>query len=425
MTLAALRRGDLAGATHLRLRNITAVPTEIFGLADSLEILDLSDNPLTDLPADISRLHRLRVLFCSQSQITRLPPALGDCPSLSQLGIRGGVLSEIPGESLPPRLRWLTVTDNRLTALPDDLGRRPALEKLLLSGNQLARLPESLGDLPRLELLRLSANQLERLPPWLTQLPCLAWPAWAGNPFDRTIPPAARAMPWADLSGAQPLGEGASGLVQAMKHAPSDETVAVKLFKGRMTSDGLPEREIAATLAAGRHPHLLSALGRITGHPEGRDGLVLPLLPSGMRTLAAPPSLESCTRDVYDEGLCLPFKEALRIARAIASAVAHLHARGLIHGDLYAHNILWDERHAVLTDFGGAGFLPEGAEAGLLAKIEVRAFGILLQELLDRADTPAPALAELSVACRQPSLTARPTMAEVVDRLDTLSPSEA
>lgn len=417
MTLAALRRGDLAGTTRLRLRGLTEFPAEIFGLAESLEILDLSDNPLTDLPPDIGRLKRLRVLFCSQSRITRLPPALGDCPCLGQIGIRGGVLESIPGESLPPALRWLTVTDNRLTSLPVELGRRPALEKLLLSGNRLAAVPESLGEAPRLELLRLSANRLERLPGWLTQLPRLAWPAWAGNPFDRAEPAAARAIPWRQLSGRRPLGEGASGLVQAMDLAPEGQPVAVKLFKGAMTSDGLPEREIAAILAAGRHPHLLSALGRVTGHPEGRDGLVLPLLPEGMRVLAAPPSLASCTRDVYAEGQRFTAGAVTLIARAIAGAVAHLHVRGLIHGDLYAHNILWMEDRVVLTDFGGAGFLPAGPEAPLLPKLEVRAFGILLQELLARTEAPEATLMALAAACRQPAVADRPNMAEVARSL--------
>ncbi|WP_409415105.1 lipopolysaccharide kinase InaA family protein, partial [Comamonas sp.] len=32
---------------------------------------------------------------------------------------------------------------------------------------------------------------------------------------------------------------------------------------------------------------------------------------------------------------------ALRLLRDVRSAVQHLHAQGVLHGDLYAHNILW------------------------------------------------------------------------------------
>lgn len=419
MTLDALRRGDLAGTTTLHLSGLTEFPQEIFDLADTLEVLDLSGNPLTDLPPDMPLLRRLRVLFCSRTRITRLPSALGDCPSLTQIGIRATGLAEIPGESLPAGLRWLTVTDNALTALPDAIGQRPRLQKLLLSGNRLRHLPETLAGADNLELLRLGANRLEALPGWLTCLPRLAWPAWAGNAFDHPRPIDASLIAWSRLSGDRALGEGASGLVRAMSLAPQDLPVAVKLFKGRMTSDGLPEREMAATLAAGRHPHLLHALGRITDHPEATEGLVLPLLPHGTRALAAPPSLESCSRDVYADSETFAADRLRAIAAGIASAVAHLHARGLIHGDLYAHNILWDggDGPAMLSDFGGACFIPEGEDAGRLQRLEVRAFGILLRELLDRCEQRLPALARLAEHCAQPDIAARPSMAEVARSL--------
>lgn len=419
MSLEALRRGELAGATTLRLRGLTEFPAELSGLADTLEVLDLSGNPLADLPSDMGRFRRLRVFFCSQSRITRLPPSLGDCPRLSQIGMRGGILAEIPGESLPASLRWLTVTDNALTTLPAELGRRPRLQKLLLSGNRIAQLPGSLAGADALELLRLSANQLGALPGWLASLPGLAWPAWAGNPFDHPRPIDAPTVAWSRLSGDRALGEGASGLVRAMHLAPENRPVAVKLFKGRMTSDGLPEREMAATLAAGRHPHLLHALGRVAEHPETVAGLVLPLLPEGTRALAAPPSLESCTRDVYADDQRFSATTLRAIARGIASALAHLHARGLLHGDLYAHNILWDGAGGpvMLSDFGGACFIPEGADAGRLQRLEVRAYGILLRELLDRCPDALPALDSLAETCLQPAVEARPSMAEVVRSL--------
>jgi hypothetical protein len=303
MTLEALRRGDLAGARALHLHaGLTEFPTEIFGLADTLEVLDLAGNALTTLPADMARLTKLRVIFCSGNRFERLPPSLGDCPALTQIGFRKTGLRDIPGESLPRGLRWLTVTDNALETLPASLAERPCLQKLMLSGNRLEALPESLAGAERLELLRISANAFADLPPWLTRLPRLAWLAYAGNLFD----PPPRAAPFAviDWRHLQPeaiLGEGASGLVhRALWQAPGEvapQAVALKLFKGRMTSDGLPEREMAACLAAGAHPHLTYALGRLTGHPEGFDGLVMPLLPPGWRPLALPPSLESCTRD--------------------------------------------------------------------------------------------------------------------------------
>jgi hypothetical protein len=329
---------------------------------------------------------------------------------------------EVPAEALPPALRWLTLTDNRLETLPDALGRRPALQKLMLAGNRLERAPESLQGADRLELLRLSANRFEALPPWLTDLPSLAWLAWAGNPLDRDAAPAsARAVRWAEVEVGGLLGEGASGQVFSALWRVDDQELrpaALKLFKGAMTSDGLPDREMAACLTAGDHPHLTGALGRIVDHPQGLQGLLMPQLPAVWRVLAGPPSRESCSRDVYDPALKLTLDVALRIAQGVGRAVLHLHGRSLMHGDLYGHNVLWDgaRGEAVLSDFGAASRLPaQGALA--YQRLEVRAWGLLLGELLDLCDADASKLApwrSLQEACTQPIPAARPGLAELL-----------
>jgi len=421
-TLTALRNGDLAGARELRLREgLTAFPSEIFALAETLEVLDLSGGALTSLPDDLGRLTKLRVLFCSGNRFERLPPALGDCPALSQVGFRGCGLREIPAESLPPALRWLTLTDNAIDTLPAALGERPLLQKLMLSGNRLEALPDSLAGHPRLELLRLAANRLEALPGWLAEAPSLAWLAWAGNPFDHGAPPSGRTVAWSALRPGRPLGEGASGLVQAAEWTDGAQTrpVALKLFKGAMTSDGLPEREMAACLAAGEHPNLTGALGQLVDHPDGAQGLLMALLPPDWRVLAGPPSLESCSRDVYDPALRLDLDVALRIARDVATGAAHLHAKGLSHGDLYAHNILWDGAigQAVLSDLGGASFLPNGP-GDRLDRLDVLAFGRLLAELLARVDGAPPAAVQgLLADCLGADAPSRPSLAHAANVL--------
>jgi hypothetical protein len=432
--LEALRRGDLAGARELRLPGgpegrLSEMPPEILGLADTLELLDLGQNDLTALPADLGRLRRLRVLFCSGNRFERLPPVLGDCVSLSQVGFRGSGLAEVPAEALPPALRWLTLTDNRIAALPAALGARPHLQKLMLAGNRLRALPESLHEAHNLELLRIAANRFEALPACLTALPRLAWLSWAGNPFeDRAAPSPAAAAPvaWRDLALGPLLGEGASGRVMRAAWRPGGTAnarpVALKLFKGAMTSDGLPEREMAACLAAGAHPHLTGGLGRLADHPDGAQGLLMTLLPEEWRVLAGPPSLESCSRDVYDPTSRLTAAAALRLARGVASGAAHLHARGFGHGDLYAHNVLWDgaQGEAVLSDLGAASALPPGSDGAFLRRLDVRAFGILLEELRALAPLASPALDALVAACTGPDPAARPGMDEVLGALDAL-----
>lgn len=412
---------------ELCLPGLREFPPEIFGLAETLEILDLSGGGLRALPHDMGRLRKLRALFCSGNRFELLPPALGNCVSLSQIGFRATGLREIPDELLPPLLRWLTLTDNRIDRLPDALGERPHLQKLMLAGNRLQNLPARLANAELLELIRLSANRFEILPHWLPELPRLAWISWAGNPVERQLSPCTTALvPWIDLDIHERLGEGASGHVHRALWRPDNggrsRAVALKLFKGAMTSDGLPEREMAACLAAGEHPNLTAALGRVLDHPDGADALLMPLLPGHWRVLAGPPSAASCSRDVYDPGLRITPSSLHRIARGVATAAAHLHARDLLHGDLYAHNILWDGRagEATLSDFGAACVLPTGEDGDAWRRIEVRAWGLLLGELLARC-TPEPAdltkLRGLELACVQNDTLARPLMTEVLGEL--------
>jgi hypothetical protein len=428
--LDALRRGDCAGARELRFPpGLTEFPREILALGDTLELLDLSNSALDALPEDFGRLRHLRVLFCSGNRFTRLPPVLGDCPALSQVGFRATGLVEVPGEALPPALRWLTLTDNRIAHLPEALGARPGLQKLMLSGNALRTLPESLAGAPNLELVRLAANALDALPPWLTALPRLAWTSFSGNPFEGApLPPAVPPVRWLDIEPGALLGEGASGRVHRAvwrRDGATPEAVALKLFKGAMTSDGLPEREMAACLAAGTHPNLTGALGRLTGHPQGAEGLVMRLLPADWQVLAGPPSLASCSRDVYDPALMLTPEAALRIAQGAAQACLHLHERSILHGDLYGHNILWDGAAgaAVVSDFGAASTLPDGTAGATLRRVEMRAWGILLGEVLALAGIGDGPLHALAAAGTQPDHAARPSFPEVVEILRPLAPS--
>ncbi|MGJ7492987.1 leucine-rich repeat-containing protein kinase family protein [Variovorax sp. ZT4R33] len=430
--LARLRSGALAGTQRLDLRDagLTEFPREIYALADTLEVLDLSRNALDALPDDLPRLHRLRVVFCSDNRFAELPAVLGGCLQLEMVGFKANRIRTVPGDALPPRLRWLILTDNAIESLPAALGQRPRLQKLMLAGNRLRALPDTLATGgTSLELLRIAANRFTALPDWLGALPRLAWLAHGGNPLTAVQEAqalAGHALPeidWSRLDTGAVLGEGASGVIQRAALQQPDGTrqpVAVKLFKGAMTSDGSPSSEMAAGIAAGLHRGLIGAQGRVVGHPEGAQGLVMPLIDLAFHVLAGPPSLDSCTRDVYAPDTRFTPEATLALAAGMASAAAHLHAHGLMHGDLYAHNILHDSAGvALLGDFGAASFHPaEQAEA--LERIEVRAFGCLIEELGARCDTADPALRALQARCVEPTVASRPGFAEISAQLDAL-----
>ena len=440
-TLSSLRAGKLAGSKRLDLScGLTHFPSEIFELADSLEILNLSGNALSSLPDDLPKLHKLRVIFCSDNRFTEVPEILGKCPQLEMVGFKANQVRHLPAASLPEKLRWLILTDNQLSELPAQIGSCTRLQKLMLSGNQLQHLPEEMAACSRLELLRIAANRFTELPDWLFHLPRLAWLAYAGNPCSDASEVAAMAkntikhIDWYTLELQEKLGEGASGVIHRAKWQSADDSshVAVKVFKGALTSDGLPRSEKAACIAVGAHPRLIPVEGKISGHPEGRPGMVMSLIDPSFRNLAGPPSLESCTRDIYPEEVVFSLEAALNIALGIANVAEHLHAQGVMHGDLYAHNILWNEQgECLLGDFGAASFIPQqdARLAASLQRIEVRAFACLLEELTDRCSAPieaqpiVDALRDLQRRCDQPEVSARPLFAGIHRELAALQSS--
>ncbi len=442
-TLAPLFSGELkaAGCRELKIScGLTAFPCEIFELADTLEVLDLSGNALNALPDDLHRLHRLQILFCSNNLFTELPAVLGQCAHLEMVGFKSNRIETVPAAALPPRLRWLILSDNALRALPPEIGGCHRLQKLMLAGNQLRELPATLANCHALELLRIAANQLTHLPAWLLQMPRLSWLAYAGNPFTLKSESRARqeathtlSVAWQSLQLQHTLGEGASGVIHqaTASHPQLNDTVAVKLFKGDVTSDGSPLSEMSAWMHAKQHPHLISVLARVTDHPDGAHGLVMPLIGKHFKNLAQPPSRASCTRDVYAQGTQFEVRQALSVAAGIASAATHLHAHQLMHGDLYGHNILVDANgHAFLGDFGAASFVPSNAStdtAQAIERLEVRAFGCLLEELVAHcvaspdSDGVLQALQQLANDCMQHTPLLRPLFTHILQRLQAAS----
>ncbi|ALI98397.1 leucine-rich repeat-containing protein kinase family protein [Rufibacter tibetensis] len=435
-TLEQLQAGELAGATRVKLScNLTEVPSEIFDLAETLEILDLSGNHLTSLPDAFTRLQNLRIAFFSDNDFTVFPEVLGKLPRLEMIGFKACQIGHIAEDAIPHTTRWLILTNNQIAELPASIGKCTRMQKLMLAGNKLKALPPELASCQNLELFRISANQITHLPDWLFSLPRLSWLAISGNPCN---PPASTAtdlpeISWQDLVLEEQLGEGASGIISRahwQNRANSTHQVAVKVFKGEVTSDGLPEDEMQACMRAGAHPNLVQVLGKLGQHPAQKQGLVFELIPAGYRNLGGSPSFESCTRDVYAEDTVFTLEEAISISLGVASATAHLHARGISHGDLYAHNTLVDETgHPLFGDFGAATVYDQANTtlATALERLEVRAFGCLLEDLLDHltpeamAQERAQRLLQLKQVCMQPEVQNRPAFSFIVEQIESIS----
>jgi len=436
-TLNELRSGQLAGSKRLKLEcGLTQFPSEILALADSLEILDLSNNHLKALPDEFERLKHLKIVFFTNNDFEEIPEVMRQCLGLKMVSFKSNQVASVGEHALPPKLRWLILTDNKIEKLPASLGSLSYLQKLMLAGNRLQSLPESMASCKNLELIRISANQLTRLPPWLFALPRLSWLAYAGNPLcnrDATHKPVLPDIDWAELTLGEILGQGASGVIYQGLWTTQlgQKEVAIKIFKGEVTSDGLPADEKAASLAAGCHDNLVNVLGKLSNEPQGKLGLVFSFIPPHYKSLGQPPSFDTCTRDTYSASASFSLPVILRITIGIASAAAHLHAKGIMHGDLYAHNILVNETgDSLLGDFGAASFYDKSdvVIVQALERLEVRAFGCLLEDMLDRCTLQeesedykaVESLRCLQQDCLNQVLSRRPRFTEIGERLTSV-----
>jgi serine/threonine protein kinase len=239
---------------------------------------------------------------------------------------------------------------------------------------------------------------------------------------------------WAELTLGETLGQGASGVIyQGLWTTElAQQEVAIKIFKGEITSDGLPADEMAASLAAGCHDNLVNVLGKLNNEPQEKQGLVFSFISPHYKTLGQPPDFDTCTRDTYSTNTSFSLPVILRITKGIASAAAHLHAKGIMHGDLYAHNILVDETgNSLLGDFGAASFYDKSdvVIGQALERLEVRAFGCLLEDMLDRCTLQeesseyswaVESLRCLQQECLNQVLSQRPRFTEIGERLTSV-----
>jgi hypothetical protein len=357
-------------------------------------------------------------------------------------------IAAVDDDCLPPSLGWLILTDNRIVSLPRSFSMLTQLRKLMMATNELRELPD-LSGCTQLELARFSDNRLRAVHPSLLSLPRLSWLALAGNPdLDVAVP--VRSVPAVDFAGVvlgRVLGEGASGVVHEGEYA--GERVAVKMFKAA-SSDGRPIDEVHVCAFVPPHANIVRVVGTFDAP---KLGMVMEFL-EGVVPLAGPPSFATVTRDVYPESHGAPSPAfVVAVLRAVVAALVHIHTPvsgvAVMHGDVYAHNILVQPRcmaaaslrdipaDAVkLSDFGAAFAYRRAADDASGAAdaspplwpyemLEVRAFGCLVEELLERLAPPAAddaaaleyvdvvrrTLAPVAEQCMRSDVARRPTFA--------------
>jgi len=154
------------------------------------------------------------------------------------------------------------------------------------------------------------------------------------------------------------LGRGGMGIVYRARDTRLKRTVAVKLlppelaYRTEIKSRFLREAEMAAQLA---HPNIVPIYS-----VDEKDGLVYFIM--------ACVDGDNLATQMATRGP-LPVAEVRRILREVSGALAFAHARKFIHRDIKPDNILIDkdDGRAIVTDFGIARAVQDGAETRLTA----------------------------------------------------------
>ncbi|RZF33146.1 hypothetical protein LSTR_LSTR004832 [Laodelphax striatellus] len=132
--------------------------------------LDLSKSRFWELPEDITKFWSLGKLICYHNAIRSIPESIVCLQSLVHLDLSRNHLSTVPVALCQLPLETLMLANNRLTALPEELGHCKTLMELDVGCNQITHLPPQLGHLALLRILNVRNNLLLELPIEVTYL---------------------------------------------------------------------------------------------------------------------------------------------------------------------------------------------------------------------------------------------------------------
>jgi hypothetical protein len=153
------------------------------------------------------------------------------------------------------------------------------------------------------------------------------------------------------------LGQGGMGVVYLAQDLKHDRAVALKVlrpdvFAPVLTGRFLHEIKLAGSLT---HPHIVPLFD--SGAADGVLYYVMPYLTG-----------ETLRQRLAREG-ALPVEEAVRIAREVASALDYAHRQNVVHRDVKPENVLLQDGHALVCDFGVARAITVAAGEGPAARL--------------------------------------------------------
>ncbi|NXA33867.1 LRC63 protein, partial [Eudromia elegans] len=132
-------------------------------LMDTLVSLNLAFNNLFFFPVEVLNIKTLQVLVLRNNPIREIPNDISRLKTLKKFIISFNLLSELPaGLFLLDNLQYLDIAYNDISFIHNDIKKLRQLEILNIEGNQLSALPSGLLNLP-LKFLRIENNFIHPL----------------------------------------------------------------------------------------------------------------------------------------------------------------------------------------------------------------------------------------------------------------------
>lgn len=176
---------DLSLLNLLRVTNspLSSLSEDVARLSNLTNLI-LQKNKLTSLPDGVSSLEKLKFLDVSINHLTSLPVNIGNLTSLTTLNITGNNLTSLPSLKGCVNLSVLEVSDNELSEFPDichpDLAH---LAEVRLANNQVCEVPDAVAVLPVIKLLDVAHNNIKTVPGELCDCVKLKELNLKGNPL--------------------------------------------------------------------------------------------------------------------------------------------------------------------------------------------------------------------------------------------------
>jgi hypothetical protein len=119
----------------------------------------------------IKELYECTGLNLNDRNIDIIPYQIGTLQNLERLYIYNTKIKTIPVELCNLNLQELSLSRNKLTSLPSELGNLKNLEWIWIYSNQLTYLPSEIGNLKKLKYIDIRYNSLTNIPDELYQIP--------------------------------------------------------------------------------------------------------------------------------------------------------------------------------------------------------------------------------------------------------------